>query len=519
MTFRSRQHALTIAGVASVVAGISAGGIGGRWLVASLFACLATLALAARVALVARQQAMADQESSGGQRRFGMHVTMFAGFFSLLMAVMIPPLQSPDEMAHLSRAYSLLRNDVMLEQLGERANLRMERSLQAYGQLWGSSLPFKPDVQVGREMERESREIRWSGEEVFEYNPAGIYFPAMYAPAAAGLGLARNLDQPPWVMAMWARFGMWAVSIIALGLALSIVQTGFRLMCATALLPMSLAQIGSSNLDSLTITGAFLLVALFTWICSPASRSVAQDVRTCAWWSSWLLLALLALAKPVFLVMLTMPIFWALRTRNWRNSVPIISILMIVLVWQYHVSTMFANPNPAVTESPIARLIETLLSPLETVSLLIRTFQEKADFYWHSMIGILGWLDTPLLAGTYRFSGWLLAFALLSDMLSPTRAGITARVSVASTAVAYVLGSMLLLWVSWTPAGHPFIEGVQGRYFLPLLPALGVVLGGLATRQHWVFPPMQRLITFYFFIYMAVLVVDIPTALINRYWL
>lgn len=519
MAIHSWRQALIVAGAVAVVVGLFAGGLGSRWLILCLFACLAALALAARVASTVWRHAIAGEKHGSDQRRFGVHVTLFAAFFSLLMAVLIPPLQSPDEMAHLARAYSLLQEEVVLQRLGERENLRIERGLKAFGNIWGSTLPFKPDVQVTREMEQRSRDIRWSGDEIAEYNPAGIYFPTLYAPASAGLGLARYLDQPPWVMAMWARIGMWFVSIAALGMALMIVQAGFRLMCATALLPMSLAQIGSSNLDSLTITGSFLLIALFTWLHSQASRSVSEDVRTCAWASSWLLLALLALAKPVFLTMLAMPFFWSLRNRNWKALLPGIAILALVLVWQYHVSAVFSNPNPAVTGSPIARLIETILSPIEAVSLLIRTFQAKADFYWHSMVGILGWLDTPLLPGTYWFAGWLLALALLSDILAAPRPGPSARLSIAVTGVAYVVGSMLLLWVTWTPLGNPVIEGVQGRYFLPLLPALGVVLCGIPARQHWVFHGIQRVVTVFFFVYMAVLVVDIPTALIDRYWL
>ena len=29
---------------------------------------------------------------------------------------------------------------------------------------------------------------------------------------------------------------------------------------------------------------------------------------------------------------------------------------------------------------------------------------------------------------------------------------------------------MLLLCIGWTPAGSPFIQGVQGRYFISILP-------------------------------------------------
>ena len=68
-----------------------------------------------------------------------------------------------------------------------------------------------------------------------------------------------------------------------------------------------------------------------------------------------------------------------------------------------------------------------------------------------------------------------------------------------------ILGSaeliFLSLYVTWTPVGMDRIDGVQGRYFIPLLPMLLFVLpGGLGWRRmpgwmFWIAPLVAVLAT------------------------
>lgn len=513
---RTRVYPAAIA--VAIAAGFAVGSLGAVWLMLSMFALALALLSAARVA----RTVVVEQSS----RRRGFEflffrgvVVVFAAFFSLLMSVLIPSLQSPDEMAHVARAYTLLENDVAVQKLGARKNQQLEDGFHLYVQLWGSNLPFKPDARVTQQIESDSRSVRWTNHETPYYNPAAIYFPALYAPAATGIGLAHALQQPVWVAATWSRFGMWGFSIAALMLALVIVQSGYRLMCAGAILPMTLAQIGSANLDSLTIAGAFLVLAIFSWLYSIRSQDALPQDRNWAWLAAWLLIALLSLAKPIFLVLLALPVPLILRSRNWRRAIPTVVILVLVLGWQAHVAGSFAAPNPAITVSPFARLIDALLSPIETFKLLVLTFRVKGEFYWQSMVGILGWLDTPLVAGTYVSAAWLLGLSLLSDVVSREHVGMSGRAAFATTSAAYLLGTMMLLWATWTILNNSVIEGVQGRYFIPLLPALAMMLGGLVKVPEKVGVVLQRMIACYFIVYMLFLTVDVPTALLNRFWL
>ena len=48
---------------------------------------------------------------------------------------------------------------------------------------------------------------------------------------------------------------------------------------------------------------------------------------------------------------------------------------------------------------------------------------------------------------------------------------------------AYVVLVFLILFLTWTPPVEPGIWGIQGRYFLPVLPSLAILLAALVNRQ------------------------------------
>lgn len=490
------------------------------WLAVSILLILFALFCAY---LYARQSLASLHASTSAESKPRQVVAVFVGvaigLSSLVFSVLIPPMQSPDEYAHVSRAYALASGDVFMEAVGKRENQTIDKGMLAYMADWSGYLAFKSDVQVSKKFDDEMRLRDWSEQEVAQYNPAGAYFPALYAPASAALALARQLKQPPWIAVYWARLAMWAVSVLAILLALCIVRSGFYLMCAVGMLPMTLAQLGSANLDSMTIGFTFLAIALMSsGVFGGRDGARERDVSTWRLLGCWLIIVLLVLAKPIFVVLLMPPLWFAVTRRSRLLAACSLATLAMVALWQLHIARNFALPNPSLSGSPVMRLVDTLLSPLDTFALLSRTVIERYEFYWESMIGILGWLDTPLNPGLYAFAGVLLIMAVIADMVSPNPSPVSLRILPALVGIAYFFGTLLLLWVTWTPPGSPFIEGVQGRYFLPMLPVLALAFGvrkgnsSVAGAAGWVF-------LFSSVAFVISVVVDVPSLLLARYWL
>lgn len=99
----------------------------------------------------------------------------------------------------------------------------------------------------------------------------------------------------------------------------------------------------------------------------------------------------------------------------------------------------------------------------------------EGQSYFHEMVGVLGWIDVVLPGWFYRLAGWTLSLAVVGSTVR--RHPLLSRPASGWLFLAATLACglvFLLEYLTWSPVGFPFVDGVQGRYFLPiavLLPA------------------------------------------------
>lgn len=448
------------------------------------------------------------------------HIT-FAGaaFLSLVLTVLIPPMQVPDENAHLLRAAALADGQILLLRHTEEfpGTQTADVSLIEYSSQWLKVADRTVDG-ASRELYERTFPLRWAEEDTKVFTSAAPYYPMLYAPAAAGLAAGRALDQPIGISITWARIAMWAFGMLILFIALRIAQAGIHTLCATIVLPMTLQQAASINLDAITIPAAFLIIAMISqgWYCGAAMRETGGTPRS-ARAAAWAILILLCLAKPVFLTLFA-PIGWQiLEKRRYVLALPVLATIAVVIAWQAHVAGHFVDVRISL-ESPPARILGLFRDPMPFLNLLIRSFEAYGGFYLESMIGRLGWLDIRLPAGTITMGLTLLMAAFVADGLEKNTLSAPARAMFALTIIAYAMGSIVLLWAAWTPPGSLLLFGVQGRYFVPMLPAIAMILG---TRAGTGRPALiaSRVFTGLLVLHLAILCVDMPHAMIQRYWL
>lgn len=468
---------------------------------------------------VAVHQVRHDGDMRLPRSRFVVAVVSGVGVASLLMVTLIPPLQSPDENSHLQRAYSLLDGQFLVRK-NSRAkpeNQEVDVNLRSYIETWSQQLATKADARVTPQVERATRRHGFSDRETQVFNGAAGYFPLFYSPASIGLGLARAAKQPVWVGVNWSRIAMWAVGLLACGLALVCTRLGVHTFAAVMVLPMSLAQLGSANMDAMTISFGLLALALLS--CGLMGGGGGGGVSWPRWvqGGAWLLVAILTLTKPVFLAFLGPPLLWAvLRKEDRSNLYWIGAIVIAVGVWTLHTAHNLVDVRLVKPSSSTEMLLAAFTSPLDTLQLMARTLQVKFDFYWKTMVGVLGWIDTPLTARTYSFSVILLGAAVFADAVSFNSTGRLDRLWYVTAFAGYVTLTLLIMFAAWVPVTNGVIEGVQGRYFLPALPLLAAALG-LRTRRfsqwaHWSFALVLGA-------YMVFLVSELPRILIYRFWL
>jgi uncharacterized membrane protein len=102
--------------------------------------------------------------------------------------------------------------------------------------------------------------------------------------------------------------------------------------------------------------------------------------------------------------------------------------------------------------------------------------------YGRTLVGVLGHLNIPLPGALYLIYPLALVAAALSDPRDPGELSPPRRIALVGIFLACAGCVFTMAYLGWNPLGAETISGVQGRYFVPVLPLLLLALPAAGTR-------------------------------------
>jgi uncharacterized membrane protein len=144
--------------------------------------------------------------------------------------------------------------------------------------------------------------------------------------------------------------------------------------------------------------------------------------------------------------------------------------------------TALTNIGGFIGADPAAQLARLRGDPLLVVQVAWETLTQYWRAYLETFVGQLGWLDTALPCAYHAAAHAMLGIAAMAAMLGlrGERISVGSCLVIAVGLLLSVAGVFAIQYLTWTVPGHATVEGVMGRYFLPialagagLLPALG----------------------------------------------
>ncbi|WP_187266074.1 DUF2142 domain-containing protein [Alkalisalibacterium limincola] len=391
-----------------------------------------------------------------------------------------PPNYAPDEVAHLSKVSRIVSGHPFSNAEGEKL-LPVRDMYGSLGRLLHHKDALDP-VEVERLRDAPLACVR---EDIELPTSATPYFPHVYAPTAATYALGCGLG--------WS-FGNFLDAARALNLLLAALLVFWAVRVAgparwpiavVAALPMTIAQFASVSADALTIS---LSLAAVGGLLGAAAGS--RPLRSMFPWLLALALAL-ALAKPGIPWVLGLAVLALPRCREqglncWKWLGFLVALPLVVHVaW----TVLATGTAESIVRDHAQGNAELLLSqPGVFLGQWWNTFFSPYVLVLvEQAIGRLGWLDIPLPGWAYVLGIWMLVATLaLRGEATPHSPG---EVLIARAwSLALVLGSLAIialpLFVYWTSPASPYVEGLQGRYFLPTLALLLAALSLRAPAPH-----------------------------------
>ncbi|MDE8345680.1 MAG: DUF2142 domain-containing protein [Acidocella sp.] len=411
----------------------------------------------------------------------------------LLTALVTPAGQSPDEPNHLARAAGLLHGAVLaVRRPGGQTGVMVDTGLYVAS--------FAPVTMIGVHHVvtasgfLEDRAQLPDHKLIFVDLPnTAAYFPAPYLPATLGLALGLLVKAPPFACFLLARLGMLA-AFLALGVAaLWVAAYGEALLLTVLLMPMTLFLAGTVNEDG-------VLIGMVCLACAALTRG-AQGWRVLALVLFGLFLGSKAPYIPLLAVFLLPLAGGRFRARLRDVLVTGTAVTLWVALITVFVIVPFGqplhHPGPLYTGDPWIWLHQTdaaanlhilLARPIRFLALPVFTEAIWGVQILREAVGVLGALEIQLPNGYY--AAWAVCGGAALVGLVFVRRPVAARPRVAAGS-ALVVGFLLLFtywllfivfYLDWTEVGNLVIDGVQGRYILPMLPFLLFAVPGWQGR-------------------------------------
>lgn len=408
----------------------------------------------------------------------GCFVFLFLGFI-IVFSYLTPPFQAPDEPAHLFRAYQISQGEIVGKKINDVASgggvdvglFELLNRFDPY--IPGGAPPVDPNLYEA------VRAIGWKEQKVnADFRNTVQYAPFAYAPQAAALAIGKALGLSVMDSYVLARtFAALTASILAVTAVVMLRTTaasGFIL--SLLLLPMSVFLIASTSQDGILLGLGALLAAV-------VARSFDREPGRGLWlpYAATACITILALARLPYLALLPllwMPALWSHGGgRRFTVRLPMVLCTLFVLAafagWLVMTEPVRVKVYPLNDKvvSATDQLLFLVRNPTFVWHLTLNTLLANLTSYTAGFIGILGWLSISLPRWGYRFA--MVSLMATFAAAPPPANRTTADVTLVGLALVLSTGGVFLAqYLTWTAVGAPVIDGVQGRYFLPIAPLL-----------------------------------------------
>ncbi|AYF76531.1 DUF2142 domain-containing protein [Nocardia yunnanensis] len=475
-----------------------------------------------RPALAAPEPAPAPAATTGPrravigiERRFGSAALTFvliAGIFGAVWSVLTPPFWGHDEVTQFGRAYQVAHGGFLPEKIHDDR-----------GPAWGGDVPVSIDALMGYAMDDYTNNpdepepmvadphaydalggaaVSAQTKPVWFTNTAA-YSPIPYLPPAVGIRLAEALDLNVGGMVLATRWAGLLAYLVIVGFALRVLR-GHRvqwLAFTVAVLPIALFQAGTVTADTVTNALAMLLSALVVKGLFLGERlSKPETVAALA------TTVLLPVCKPTYVIIAMLIVLIparrfgfgaagsdAERVAWWRRALPWAAAAVGAIafaVWMKIAAptgdgmSLMRPQKDWGNVRPGDQLHGILTDPLHFVRVFGDSIARRDQLWFTQFFGALGfsYVEVPALT----ILACVLAFIMsigAAERFSPLAANRTRTWLVLAAVAASVAMIYVTLYMSFTPVGYFIIDGVQGRYFVPLaVLALAVLLRWLPLR-------------------------------------
>lgn len=421
---------------------------------------------------------------------------LFAIPMVCIAAALTPPFQNPDEPSHFMRAEQVSRLELIpsfhhqydtnavkmtipadsLVLYPTPGGFRTNAAINAAANIF-HPVAEHTNVKVNDSMLVAARQIKWSaGNTYLNFGNTAIYPPLVYVMPALGIALGKLLSLSVTHTLFISRLLNAALSVTLSFLALFLARRSTIILFIVLLFPMTIALFASVSQDAILISCAFLLVSII-------DRAEFHAIPKYQKWQIFaliILMSIIGMAKPPYALCAIVFLFLSVKP---KVKVALLGIpFLVIATWLYidqaNLSVIFAPPSLRINTK--LQALHIFQHPFGFLKMFFHVDGAAVMANIRSFIGVLGWLDTSFTLFYYVTAFLILVLGFVINARFKTDNHFWLRITALTGVVITVVALMTVQYITWTALDSPVLNGMQGRYLLPIFPFLALGLCGSA---------------------------------------
>jgi uncharacterized membrane protein len=404
----------------------------------------------------------------------------------LFFTFAVPPLQKPDEEAHLIRTLSIAGGHIFCTGTSTNSIPLEQGIVTMMKEVKALKLANHAERKFDLALYNKSFFATKSDLHTQSYIVPAIYcgFPVVpYMPHILGISIGRLLHLNAYLVFFMGRFSMLLIALLWMRWIYKRTPEPFRYgILFLFSLPMFLHQLSSYSYDPVHM---LLAASLFSVLIS-----FKQNQNLAIMWIIYVGLLLsktggYELLLPLYFLIPRYRIASGMKKYVATTVIFFATLIVVFGVFKLiELQAIAAGATLGKGVNPVSQIMYILTNPAHYVLMLIKSTFHFGIFYLQSLIGILGWLE-------YGFPHIIYFIYVISFIYIVLRSYIP-KESLVSRKKLIALGLILIasyiyivtiFYLLWNPVGAAITDGIQGRYFLVFIPF--IYLFAIQCRQRW----------------------------------
>ncbi|TAL68069.1 MAG: DUF2142 domain-containing protein [Bacteroidetes bacterium] len=404
--------------------------------------------------------------------------------FGILFVFINPPYQTNDEDRHFYACYSISEGQFNPVNKNNMSGTALPKNLVAITQSF-QGLPFYQGAKISSNKVKEASKLPlYPKDTMFYPNPQLVGNPLPYIPQVTGILIGKVINSNPIWLMRFGRLGSLLAYLLIIFFAIRITPIFKSVFFIYALTPMALYQGASITYDSLNIATSFLLIALALYYAFEKSEITIKDL---------IIFGVIALihrfAKDGYilfplLIFLVPPAKFG-SIKKLAYVYPSFAVFFIVIyflpgwTWGKYIGGLNLLPPPGGIKdfvygsaTDFGRLLD---SPVHHIKNIMNSFLFQRKDWVGGVIGRFGYSYTLLPTFFMIIHGLVLLTVAFLDSRKDVVMSLTQKIIIFCAGFG-TIGLIITGFYLSSPLGASNIFGLQGRYFVPAIPLVLLVL-------------------------------------------